>query len=414
MRKLAFLLLRIGACALVLFGCGDVGGISGLPGHIPDKLALSISFEDIDPDEHQCQGTVTIQSASDLSNVTHYVLYWAKERFTKVDSAQALAEIPVSGIQVTYDLPENTDLPSDATRLMAVSKNEAGEMAMGTSVAVKDLVKIPANAPAALTFTDTDSSYKLIGGTVTITKAANETDVKRYLIYWGTDSTTKLALWANTPVLSITATGSDVTGTITTGTPIPDTATYLLSFSENSGGEMTTGAAVAIRDLKPTAPTPTMNSGGSFVKPQSIWLSSTLQGVKIYYTTNGSTPSSSSTLYSTPFTVSGYSTTVKAIAVGSEYEDSSVASSTYVINTLANLGYTLANSSTVSRSDGIFSSSTITLGTAFTQPTSSCPNYGSTVYRFYDGYAMVIDSTYYGIYSTSYWTDTLGCPASAL
>src|SRR5246127_729843 len=54
-------------------------------------------------------------------------------------------------------------------------------------------------------------------------------------------------------------------------------------------------------------------------------------GASNYYTTNGTTPSVSSTLYTAPITVSS-SVTIEAIAAASGYSNSPVASGAYVIS----------------------------------------------------------------------------------
>jgi len=53
-------------------------------------------------------------------------------------------------------------------------------------------------------------------------------------------------------------------------------------------------------------------------------------GVTIYYTTNGTTPNTSSTKYTGPFTVSSTST-VFAIAAGNGYGTSAMGGGTYTI-----------------------------------------------------------------------------------
>lgn len=70
---------------------------------------------------------------------------------------------------------------------------------------------------------------------------------------------------------------------------------------------------------------------GAYGPSQSVALSSLTPGAKIYYTTNGSTPTSGSTHYTTPITVSS-SETIKAIAITTGTHNSSVASAAYVIN----------------------------------------------------------------------------------
>lgn len=64
-------------------------------------------------------------------------------------------------------------------------------------------------------------------------------------------------------------------------------------------------------------------AGGIFLAPTSVSLSCSTAGSTIYYTTNGSTPTPSSTVYSAPFTVSS-TTTVKAMATASGLDNSLV------------------------------------------------------------------------------------------
>lgn len=82
------------------------------------------------------------------------------------------------------------------------------------------------------------------------------------------------------------------------------------------------------------------NAGGSVADPvfasqvelfattKSVTLTTTTSGASIYYTTDGSTPTSSATLYSGAFTVSS-TTTVKAIAIKAGLADSSVVTQIY-------------------------------------------------------------------------------------
>src|SRR5208282_1778956 len=69
---------------------------------------------------------------------------------------------------------------------------------------------------------------------------------------------------------------------------------------------------------------------GTFTTPQTVTLGDATPGVTIYYTTNGSTPMTSSTQYTGPFTVST-TTTINAIAAGNGYSASAVATGTYTI-----------------------------------------------------------------------------------
>jgi len=83
-----------------------------------------------------------------------------------------------------------------------------------------------------------------------------------------------------------------------------------------------------------TAATPAFSPApGSYSSAQSVALSDSTPGASIYYTTDGTTPTTSSTLFSasSPIAVAS-TTTIEAIAVASGYMNSAVASGTYTIS----------------------------------------------------------------------------------
>jgi len=69
---------------------------------------------------------------------------------------------------------------------------------------------------------------------------------------------------------------------------------------------------------------------GTYATAQSVKITSTTSGATIYYTTNGTTPTTASTKYTAAVTVSA-SETIKAIAAATDYTNSAVASAAYVI-----------------------------------------------------------------------------------
>jgi hypothetical protein len=70
---------------------------------------------------------------------------------------------------------------------------------------------------------------------------------------------------------------------------------------------------------------------GTYASTQSVSLSAAQCGVSLYYTTNGSTPTTSSTLYTGPISVSA-SETIKVLGVKNGFQNSAIASAAYVIS----------------------------------------------------------------------------------
>ena len=90
------------------------------------------------------------------------------------------------------------------------------------------------------------------------------------------------------------------------------------------------GSATYTIQLTATA-TPTFSPGtGTYTSSQAVALSDTTTGATIYYTTNGSTPTTSSAVYNSPITVSS-NTTLEALAMAPGFAQSAVASAAYVI-----------------------------------------------------------------------------------
>jgi hypothetical protein len=81
----------------------------------------------------------------------------------------------------------------------------------------------------------------------------------------------------------------------------------------------------------PTVPTPTLSPApGTYATAQTLSIADSLSGAAIYYTVDGSTPSTNSPRYTGTFTVSA-TTTVQAIATASGYNPSGVAGGIYTI-----------------------------------------------------------------------------------
>jgi subtilase family serine protease len=107
------------------------------------------------------------------------------------------------------------------------------------------------------------------------------------------------------------------------------TGTQTLTVTDTVNTSLTGSGSVTVVRLA-AAPTFSPGAFGTFNPPVSVTLSDSSPGVTIYYTTNGSTPTTASTVYTGPITVTT-TTTINAIAAGGIYGPSSVSSGTYTI-----------------------------------------------------------------------------------
>ena len=144
------------------------------------------------------------------------------------------------------------------------------------------------------------------------------------------------------------------------------------------------GSATYVITLGQVA-TPIFNPGaGTYTTGQTVTISDTTAGATIYYTTNGTTPTASSAVYSGPITVA-MTETLEAIAVVNDYSNSAVATAAYIINLpqaaapIFNPGagtYTTAQTVTISDTTA---GATIYYTTNGTTPTSSSKVYGGPI-----------------------------------
>jgi hypothetical protein len=146
---------------------------------------------------------------------------------------------------------------------------------------------------------------------------------------------------AQTVAISDATTGAIIYYTTNGSTPTTSSAVYAGAIAVNSS-ETINAIAVATNygSSAVASATYTINGstsapvfsvpGGTYSAAQTVAISDATSGAKIYYTTNGTAPTTSATLYSGPLTVSA-GETIQAIATASNYNTSSVATAVYVI-----------------------------------------------------------------------------------
>ena len=163
----------------------------------------------------------------------------------------------------------------------------------------------PTFSPAAGTYTAAQS--------VTIADATNGATI--YYTTNGTTPTTSSTRYAGPIAVSATETLEAIA--VASGATNSSVASATYTIQQSSG----------------TTATPTFSpAAGTYTTAQSVTIADATGGATIYYTTNGSTPTTSSTVYSGPITVSA-NETLEAIAVASGQTASAVATASYTINT---------------------------------------------------------------------------------
>ncbi len=127
-------------------------------------------------------------------------------------------------------------------------------------------------------------------------------------------------------VLTATNTTHEFTGS--------KSGTVVISWTQTSSKALYLKAIEITYSSSAATATPTFSpAAGTYTSAQNVTISSTTQGAKIYYTTDGSTPDNTKTLYQTAISVNT-TTTIKAIAYDSNNQNpSNLATALYTINT---------------------------------------------------------------------------------
>ena len=149
---------------------------------------------------------------------------------------------------------------------------------------------------------------------------------------------------AQTVTISDTTSGATIYYTTNNTTPVPGGAgttqytgpitvssTETIQAIATASGFSTSAVGSATYTITgpPPAATPTFSPpAGNYTSPQTVTISDTTSGATIYYTTDGSTPTTSNTKFTSPINVSS-TQTIKAIAVATGFSNSAVGSATY-------------------------------------------------------------------------------------
>jgi hypothetical protein len=280
-------------------------------------------------------GTYTTPQSVTLTATSGATIYYTTDGSTPT-TASTQYSTPISVTQTT------------TIRAMAAASGMANSNVASATYTILVPVAPPTFSPPGGTYTTPQS--------VTLTATSGAT------IYYTTDGSTP------------------TTASTQYSTPISVTQTTTIRAMAAASGMANSTVASATYTIRVATPTFSLPSG-TYLAPQSVTLSDTTSGATIYYTTDGSTPTTASTPYTAPISVTR-SMTIRAMAAASGMADSNVASATYTIRvatpTLSPPGGTYSTPQSVTLSDAT-AGATIYYTTDGSTPTTASTPYTAPI-----------------------------------
>jgi hypothetical protein len=190
----------------------------------------------------------------------------------------------------------------------------------------------PGNRSATLTATDSHGSTAtaLVSGAVLVSPptfspaAGTYTSIQSVVI---SDVTTGASIYYTTDGSTPTTSSTLYTGTIT----VSSTET-INAIATATGYPASSAVTTAAYTINLPAATPVIApAGGTYTTIQSVTITDSTPGATIYYTTDGTTPTTTSPTYAGPIRLTA-TATVQAIATATGYTTSPVASTSFTIN----------------------------------------------------------------------------------
>ncbi len=225
----------------------------------------------------------------------------------QVNTALRTSSISPSGASGTWTAVSNND------KSYAATDNGAAHLGAGSNREF--------NGTITLSSTSIPSEAKI--KSVTVTAISNGSSTLSATV--GGNS-----LGSNKTISGTTSKDYTISGSSQTGNSV------VLTLSGTATSKYVTISKIAITYTPPVevkVATPTFSlADGLYYGTKSVTISTSTEGDNIYYTTDGSNPTSSSNLYSSAISVSS-SQTIKAIGIKDGIEDSDIASAEYTIIT---------------------------------------------------------------------------------
>ena len=262
---------------------------SGSSASAPGSATYTINLPSATPAFSPAGGTYTSAQSVTISTATPATIHYTTNGSTPTTSS------PV------YSGPMMVST-SETVKAIAVASGSSASAPVSATYTINLPSAAPAFSPAGGTYTSAQS--------VTISTATPAT------IYYTANGSTPTT---SSPVYS---------------GPITVSATETLraiAVASGSSASAAVSATYTISKPEAAAPSPAFSpAGGTYSTAQNVRISDSLHKATIYYTTNGSIPTTSSPVYSGVITVST-TETLRAITVANGYSNSAPASASYTI-----------------------------------------------------------------------------------
>lgn len=327
-----------------------------------NKNRLSIATQTGAVVTYDFLGNVTINHQYDDVSEADSAIAELEDSFVEINGKWyngvqlVVANTNPSSFEITYDFggeqikvayADSTEFDDAIAKLENISGMPGGGGGSGTKK-----VATPRFSPAA--------GGVPSGTTVTITCATEGA-----VIHYTTDGT---APTASSPTYS---------------SPIAITAdTTIKAIAVKTGMDNSSVASASYTIVLPKVANPTFTpSAGEVLSGTTVTITCATAGADIYYTTDGSTPSDESTKYTAPIEITA-ATTIKAIGIATDYQDSSVVTAAYTIGQpTAEAPTFVPNGGEVSKGSTVTLSTTTPGGVIHYTTDGSTPTASSPVYE---------------------------------
>jgi hypothetical protein len=290
--------------------------------------------------------TTTMLKTNGTAEVTGGALQLTSGLLNQAGSAWYTAKVPINNFtsDFTFQLQNavadgftfTIQNAANGTAALGGDRSDLGYGGIGSSVAIKfDLYNNAGEGP--------DSTGTYVNG-ATPTMPASDLSSDGIDLHSGDTFHAHIVYDGNTLTLSLTDTNTGAVATRQFSINIPaavGATTAYVGFTGATGGYFSTQQILnwtfSNSTIPPIVATPAFSpAGGTFATAQSVTITDSTKGATIYYTTDGSSPTNSSTVYQKAFAVSS-TETIRAIAVASGFTNSDIASATYAIGASGNL-----------------------------------------------------------------------------